>query len=148
MHLQYLHSTATAWRSHLHQAPCSVVTAWRSHHTPLGTLLALWPLSLICFPFTWGLAHAARRPTSSTQLLVSWHFKQIPMDLKSYNTLNYRIIMTHTKHSSITSNSYTLCGGHMHLEILGVGSGCILHIIWNVVVGYKGHVSKGEGVVV
>jgi len=37
----------------------------------------------------------------------------------------------------------TLCGGHMRLENLGVGSGCILHIIQSVVVGYRGHVSEG-----
>ena len=42
----------------------------------------------------------------------------------------------------------TLCGGHKRLGIPGVGSGCILHIIGSVVVGYKGHVSEGEGVVV
>jgi len=42
----------------------------------------------------------------------------------------------------------TLCGGHMHLGIPSVGSNCILHIIRSVVVGYRGHVSEGEGVVI
>jgi len=42
----------------------------------------------------------------------------------------------------------TLCGGHMRLGILGVGSSCILHIIQSVVVGYRGHVSEGDDVVV
>jgi len=36
----------------------------------------------------------------------------------------------------------------MHLGIPGVGSSCIPHIIGSVVVGYKGHVSEGEGLVV
>jgi len=31
------------------------------------------------------------------------------------------------------------------LGIPGVGSDCILHIIGSVVVGYRGHVSEGEG---
>jgi len=42
----------------------------------------------------------------------------------------------------------TLCDGHMRLGIPGMGFGCILHIIRSVVVGYMGHVSEGEGVVV
>jgi len=48
-------------------------------------------------------------------------------------------------HHHTQSCHATLCGGHKRLGIPGVGSGCILHIIGSVVVGYRGQVSEGEG---
>ena len=42
----------------------------------------------------------------------------------------------------------TLCGGHIRLGIPSVGFDCIPHIIGSVVVGFRGHVSEGKGLVV
>jgi len=72
---------------------------------PPGALLALRPLSQVCVPSTWRLAHAAKCHTSSTMLLVSWHLNRSQW---TSNHTTHQVItpVWFSSHTTITTLQY------------------------------------------